>query len=136
MNVKRIEHQGKVLALVIKEQSIEPGVHFVTPDEALLQVGFQHRVRGTKIKAHVHVPVKARQTQFMQEALCIQKGRLKVTFFTDGGNYVTEEILTAGDMVLLIQGGHGFEVLEDVSMTEIKMGPYDPASKKNLEERS
>ena len=27
-------------------------------------------------------------------------------------------------MILLIQGGHGFEVLEEVEMIEVKQGPY------------
>jgi hypothetical protein len=27
-------------------------------------------------------------------------------------------------VVLLIEGGHGFEVMEDVEMIEVKQGPY------------
>ena len=27
-------------------------------------------------------------------------------------------------MVLLIQGGHGFQVLEELEMIEVKQGPY------------
>ena len=33
-------------------------------------------------------------------------------------------MLEAGDVVLLIEGGHGFEVMEDVEMIEVKQGPY------------
>jgi hypothetical protein len=32
--------------------------------------------------------------------------------------------LHGGDVILLIKGGHGFEVEEDVEMFEIKQGPY------------
>ena len=30
----------------------------------------------------------------------------------------------AGDVILLIEGGHGFEVLEEIEMVEVKQGPY------------
>ena len=33
-------------------------------------------------------------------------------------------MLGAGDVVLLIEGGHGFEVIEEVEMFEVKQGPY------------
>ena len=33
-------------------------------------------------------------------------------------------ILDAGDIVLLATGGHGFKVLEEIEMIEVKQGPY------------
>ena len=36
----------------------------------------------------------------------------------------TERRKHPGDVILLIQGGHGFEVLEEVEMIEVKQGPY------------
>lgn len=33
-------------------------------------------------------------------------------------------ILEAGDTILLVSGGHGFTVLEEVEMIEVKQGPY------------
>ena len=33
-------------------------------------------------------------------------------------------LLEAGDIILLAAGGHGFEVIEEVEMVEIKQGPY------------
>ncbi|MCI8705025.1 MAG: hypothetical protein HFE60_12315, partial [Anaerotignum sp.] len=32
--------------------------------------------------------------------------------------------LEAGDAILLASGGHGFKVLEEVEMIEVKQGPY------------
>jgi hypothetical protein len=32
--------------------------------------------------------------------------------------------LEGGDVILLVNGGHGFEVLEEVEMFEVKQGPY------------
>ena len=33
-------------------------------------------------------------------------------------------VLEQGDVILLASGGHGFQVLEDLEMYEIKQGPY------------
>jgi len=33
-------------------------------------------------------------------------------------------ILNAGDVILLASGGHGFKVLDEVEMIEVKQGPY------------
>ena len=40
----------------------------------------------------------------------------------DVGRWIRE--LAAGDVVLLAGGGHGFEVLEEIEMIEVKQGPY------------
>jgi hypothetical protein len=37
---------------------------------------------------------------------------------------VASRILESGDVILLVQGGHGFEVLEELEMFEVKQGPY------------
>ena len=33
-------------------------------------------------------------------------------------------VLGPGDVIILMSGGHGFEVLEDLNMVEVKQGPY------------
>ena len=38
--------------------------------------------------------------------------------------YLKSKILKKGDVILLINGGHGFEMLEKTEMIEIKQGPY------------
>ena len=44
-------------------------------------------------------------------------------FFTSDQRYLESRILEAGDVILLASGGHGFEVLEEVEMVEVKQGP-------------
>ena len=75
------------------------------------------------IAPHVHNPV-LREVQYTQEVLFIRKGRLRVDFYDHQQYYLRSRILEAGDVILLIEGGHGFEVLEDVEMIEVKQGPY------------
>jgi hypothetical protein len=49
---------------------------------------------------------------------------LRVDFYDDQRRYLSSRILGAGDVILLVSGGHGFEVLEEVEMFEVKQGPY------------
>ena len=39
-------------------------------------------------------------------------------------SFLESRILNQGDVVLLAYGGHGFEMLEDSEMIEVKQGPY------------
>jgi len=47
-----------------------------------------------------------------------------VDFYDEQQNYLESHILEAGDVILLATGGHGFEVLEEIEMFEVKQGPY------------
>ena len=137
MNIQKIEHAGKVLAIILKGGRVGPGVHFATENDNPLQVGRQRRMAKTKIAPHAHCAVAMNDRHsFLQEVLHIEQGRIKVIFYTDEGRCLSETVLDAGDTILLIQGGHGFEILEDTQMLEVKMGPYDPASKKNIEAKT
>jgi mannose-6-phosphate isomerase-like protein (cupin superfamily) len=59
-----------------------------------------------------------------QEVLVIKKGKLRVDFYDEYEEYLESRILGAGDVILLVSGGHGFKVLEELEMIEIKQGPY------------
>jgi hypothetical protein len=78
---------------------------------------------GKVIQPHVHLPVP-RQVRYTQEVLFLRRGKLRVTFYDDAERAVDERILEAGDVILLASGGHGFEVLEEIEMIEVKQGPY------------
>jgi mannose-6-phosphate isomerase-like protein (cupin superfamily) len=75
------------------------------------------------IEPHVHNPVP-REVHYTQEVLFIKRGRLRVDFYSEQQAYLESRVLEAGDVILLITGGHGFEVLEEVEMFEVKQGPY------------
>jgi len=82
-----------------------------------------NRPKGYKIRAHVHKPV-TRSVKYTQETLFIKKGRVKINFFDEQKNYLENRILQTGDVILLVSGGHDFEMLEDTEMIEVKQGPY------------
>jgi hypothetical protein len=114
---------GKMAAILIGEDYNQKGIHFFTKSELSQQLAFMRHPAGKLIEPHVHNPVP-REVQYTQEALFIRKGQLRVDFYDADQRYLESRILGPGDVILLIQGGHGFEVLEEVEMIEVKQGPY------------
>lgn len=121
--VERIEHNGNLLALIVRSGFHEAGIHFFTPSGLSQQLAYMRHVRGKKIAPHRHNPVR-REVHFTQEVLFIKAGSLRVDFYDDGESYLESRLLNAGDVILLASGAHGFEVLEEVEMIEVKQGPY------------
>jgi hypothetical protein len=121
--VETISHDGSTLAIVVPASFSEPGVHFFTPNHLSQQLAFMRHPAGASIAAHTHNAVR-REVDYTQEALFLRKGRLRVDFYTAAGEYLESRVLAAGDVILLVTGGHGFEVLEEVEMIEVKQGPY------------
>lgn len=121
--IKQIIHNQQLLAIILPFKFNEPGVHFFTPDDFSQQLAYMNHPTGKIIQPHVH-NVIPREVYYTQEVLLIRKGKLRVDFYDEQQNYLESHILEAGDVILLASGGHGFEVMEEVEMIEVKQGPY------------
>jgi mannose-6-phosphate isomerase-like protein (cupin superfamily) len=121
--IEKLFHNDELLAVIIRNSFREPGIHFTTPNDFSQQLAYMRHPAGKVIVPHVHNPV-LRQVQFTQEVLVIRSGRIRVDFYDGAKTYLESRELTAGDVILLAAGGHGFEVLEDLEMIEVKQGPY------------
>lgn len=118
-----IKDNEKDLAIIIPSEYSYEGIKFFTPNDYSQQLAYMGHKKGHKIQPHIHNAVH-RNVRFTQEVLVIKFGKLKVNFYNDNQEYIESYILRAGDIILLASGGHGFEVLEDIEMVEIKQGPY------------
>jgi mannose-6-phosphate isomerase-like protein (cupin superfamily) len=121
--VQQIIHNDNLLALIISANFSKPGIHFFTPNSFSQQLAYMNHPAGKQIQPHVHNPVR-REVLYTQEVLLIKKGQLRVDFYSDEQQYLESRVLEAGDIILLVTGGHGFEVLEDLEMIEVKQGPF------------
>lgn len=121
--IEEIKYQEQLLAIIIPNKFDERGIHFFTPNELSQQLAYMRHPAGKVIDPHVHNPV-SREVQYTQEVLFIKKGKLRVDFYNDDRIYLESRILAEGDVILLATGGHGFEVLEEIEMFEVKQGPY------------
>lgn len=121
--IETIEHDGYVLAVILRADFKASGIHFFTPNEFSQQLAYMNRPAGHVVQPHVHNPVK-REVEYTKEVLFIRSGSLRMDLYDDQQKYLESRMLGAGDVVLLVRGGHGFEMLEDCEIIEVKQGPY------------
>lgn len=121
--IDRLLHQDRELAVILRRGFCKEGVEFLTPGTYSQQLGYMKRPTGYVIAPHVHNSV-VREVNFTNEVLFIKSGRLRVDFYTSEKEYLESTILEAGDVILLVSGGHGFEMLEPTEIIEVKQGPY------------
>ena len=121
--IEEVHYQTEVLAIIVRRDFHKEGIHFFTSNDLSQQLAYMSHPTGKEIQPHVHKKVQ-REVHFTQETLFIRKGKLKVDFYSVDQEYLESRILESGDVILLIKGGHGIEVLEDLEMFEVKQGPY------------
>jgi hypothetical protein len=121
--IETIKAGDQILAVIISRDFHEPGIHFFTPNDLSQQLAYMRHPAGKVIDPHVHNPV-SRNVHYTQEVLLLKRGKLRVDFYDDAQQYLESRVLHGGDVILLATGGHGFEVLEEIEMIEVKQGPY------------
>jgi hypothetical protein len=121
--IERIDHGSRPLAIILRAEYEPESIEFLTTGDQTLQLGVMRRPKGHVIVPHIHKPAR-RTVEYTYEALYIVRGRLEVTFFSEQREVVAKHEIRQGDAVLLMTGGHGFRVLEDCKMIEVKQGPY------------
>lgn len=121
--IDRIVFDGVEFAIIIRSAFGEPGIHFFTPNDFSQQLGYMRHPAGHVILPHLHNPTPRAVTN-TQEVLFLRRGRLRVDFYSDERKYLESRELGPGDVILLAAGGHGYEVLEEIEMIEVKQGPY------------
>ena len=121
--IESIKFGNSTLSIIVRKNFHQSGIHFFTPNDYSQQLGYMSHPKGKEIQPHVHRKVQ-REVNFTQETLFIRKGKLQVDFYSDDQVFLESRILEGGDVILLIKGGHGFKILEDLEMFEVKQGPY------------
>lgn len=121
--IEQVIHHNSTLAIIIRSNHRQSGIEFFTPDDFSQQLGYMNRPKGHTIAPHYHQHIE-RSIIHTQEVLVIKSGKLKVNFYNINGEYLESRILHKGDVILLASGAHGFEMLEETEIIEIKQGPY------------
>ena len=122
--LEKIVHKKKMLALIVRgKYRNKKGISFFTPDDATQQFGYMKHMKNHIIKPHLH---QKRMTKILSttEVILILKGVLRVDFYTSKREYLYSKHLKKNDIIMLVHGGHGFKVIKNVEMLEIKQGPY------------
>ena len=121
--IDHIQHNEDLLAIIIYSNFQKEGIEFFTPNDFSQQLGYMKRPQGYSIDPHIHNDIP-RKVNYTQEVLFIKSGCIKVNFYSNEKIFLESKILNQGDIILLAKGGHGFEMLEDSEIIEVKQGPY------------
>jgi hypothetical protein len=117
------DSQGTKLAFVLRAGYKAEGLQFFTEDSATFQLGAMTRPSGEYIEAHVHENVQ-RNISGTNEVLFLQSGKIRVDIFNEINVYQESFMMHQGDAVLLCEGGHGIEIIEEARLLEVKQGPF------------
>ena len=118
-----IEKGGVELCYIIRGELAPVATTFVTPPEYKQQVGFIAYPAGGEVQRHLHLPLE-RHLVGTSEVLFVRRGRCVLDVYDDSKELVASREVKAGDLVLMVGGGHGFRMLEDTLFLEVKQGPY------------
>lgn len=121
--MEEILYKNICLGIIIRHDFEKEGIHFCTPDDFSQQLAYMKRPKEYIVKPHIHNAIK-REVQFTKEVLFIKSGKVRVDFYNDDKEYLQSTVLEKGDVILLAYGGHGFEMLEESEIIEVKQGPY------------
>ena len=127
--IEKIQINETLYAIIIKSNYNKDGIEFFTPDDFSQQLAYMKRPKGYEIKPHLHIK-SLKQTNTTQEVLFIKSGKVRVDFYDNNKSYQTSRILNAGDVILLSDGGHGFNIIEEAEIIEVKQGPYNSSNDK------
>tara|TARA_X000000950_G_scaffold277983_1_gene368192 strand:+ start:154 stop:588 length:435 start_codon:yes stop_codon:yes gene_type:complete len=122
--IEKIKHKNKLFALIVKgKYRSKKGITFFTDNKDIQQFGYMNHKKNHIIKPHIHKK-QTRKLLHTSEVILILKGILRVDFYDNKKKYLFSKILKKKDIIMLVHGSHGFKVIKDVQMIEIKQGPY------------
>tara|TARA_B100000780_G_C21005977_1_gene402658 strand:+ start:131 stop:529 length:399 start_codon:yes stop_codon:yes gene_type:complete len=128
--IENITHNKKNLALIIKNTYLKKkGVNFFTNNKLSQQVAFMSHKKGHLIQPHIHKK-RLKKIYDTCEVLIMLEGSLKVNFYNNSKKYLFSKIIKKNDIIILLTGGHGFEILNNCKFIEVKQGPYNPTKDK------
>jgi len=128
--IKNITHKSKILAIIIKGNYLKKrGVNFFTNPKLNQQVAYMNHPKNHLIQPHTHKN-SLRKIKGTTEVLIILDGILKINFFDNKKKFIFSKTAQKNDIIILLTGGHGFEVKKNCKMIEVKQGPYSKSEDK------
>lgn len=115
--------EGAELAIILRSDFAADGLQFFTPDDYGQQLGYMRHPAGHVVQAHVHHEIE-RVVHTTMEVLFVRSGRVRVDLFDGSLVHTATRVLRSGDVIMLVSGGHRFEMLEAAELIEVKQGPF------------
>jgi len=126
---EKIVWEAEALAYVIRAQLSPEQTKFLTPDDFNFQLGFVVYPAGGEVQRHLHKKLE-RHIVGTAEVIMIKAGHCEIDIYNGDRQLVATRELGPGDIVLTVNGGHGFRMQEDTVLLEVKQGPYTGVDEK------
>jgi len=123
--IEYIVSEKTPIAIIIGAGYAPAETTFITEPTATQQLGYIVYPKGHTITPHQHKP-QLRQIVGTTEVILVKHGAVEAVLFDNQRKFIAKKLLNSGDIIILLNGGHGFEILEDAVLVEIKQGPYMP----------
>jgi hypothetical protein len=121
--IEIVRADDQPLGYIIRSSFSPTQTTFVTAPEHKQQVGYVVYPAGGEVARHFHRPLE-RHLIGTSEVLIVKSGRCLIDLYNDKRQLVATRELGPGDVMIMIGGGHGFRMLEDTVLLEVKQGPY------------
>jgi mannose-6-phosphate isomerase-like protein (cupin superfamily) len=130
-DIEIIRAEGTILCYIIRRTFLPSHTTFITPPESKQQVGFVVYPKDGKIARHSHRSLE-RHLVGLSEVLLVREGHCQIEIYDNQHHLVATRDLIENDVVIMEAGGHGFRIIEDTVLLEIKQGPYLGVNDKEL----
>ena len=122
--IKRINHKKKLYALIVDNNYRKMrGVNFFSSNDLPQQFGYIYQKKNHTIQPHTHQK-RSTKVFITSEVLIILKGILRIDFYDLKQKYLFSKIIKKGQIIFLLHGSHGFKVIKELQMIEVKQGPF------------
>lgn len=126
--ISEIKVKGRLYAVIVLAGYEKKGLSFFSPIDVAIQAGCWNYDKGKSLPPHIHIP-NERINKKTQEAIFVCRGAVKVNIYEENGRPIESFIAGKGDLVILLEGGHGYEILENrTKILEFKNGPFTGVS--------
>lgn len=123
---------GLILHLVIRRADITADRRNVSHNHEPLQVGVVAPSAGMSYRPHIHKPRES-TIRLTQECWVVLSGEVLVEYYDLDGAFLESCVLTDGDVSITYRGGHGYTILRDAVVVEVKNGPYAGSAEQDKE---
>ena len=122
--MEQVRVNGVIYAISDNIKNAKKGSRWYSIPGDFLQLACMKVNKDRKYLSHHHL-IRPRVHLYTQECLFCCKGKARVKVFDNNKELIKEFVLTPGSFVLLLEGGHGLEILKnDTILLEFKNGDF------------
>ena len=123
------DNEQNLLAVLIDTKKNNNKKNFYTSNDLDIQVASFNLSYQDVIERHFHYS-QNRNIKTTSEVIYLQSGKIEVEIYDINKKFVQNVLVKEEMLIILLQGAHAINIIEDSKFIEVKQGPYDPENDK------